>query len=255
MRQAVGEAIQPAPTAVRRARERLRLRSRFRDPVQVKNAAQLRWWLEEWEPVLRAGGYYPGDVLQLLGEAEPAPDYLGRRWQQARAEVVRVAREADLDGTGFFAGKVVVDIGPGPLGFPDACPARVSIGVDPLASLYADHGLLLPDSPAVYLSAGAERMPLVSASADVVLARDSLDYVDDPEQVMGEARRILRPGGSLILLFDVDSVPSPGEPNALTVARVRAGLAGVEVVREHHREEAFGHDGHSVILVARAPAA
>ena len=238
--------------AIRQARNRLRLRSRFRDPVEVKNAAQLRWWLEEWEPVIRAGGLQPGDALALLGETEPAPDYLGRRWQQARAEVVRVAREADLGDAEFFAGKVVVDIGPGPLGFPDACPARVSIGVDPLASRYAEHGLLLPDSPALYLSGGAERIPLLTASADVVLARDSLDYVDDPEQVMREARRILRPGGTLILLFDVGSVPSPAEPHVLTVARVRAGLAGMEVVREHHREHPFGHDGHSVVLVARA---
>jgi hypothetical protein len=69
---------------------------------------------------------------------------------------------------------------------------------------------------------------------------------------MREARRILRPGGTLILLFDVGSVPSPAEPHALTVARVRAGLAGMEVVREHHREHPFGHDGHSVILVAHA---
>lgn len=241
-----------APSAIRQARNRLRLRSRFRDPVELKNAAQLRWWLEEWEPVIRAGGHRPGDALELLGEDKPAPDYLGRRWQQARAEVVRVTREAALDDVAFFAGKVVVDIGPGPLGFPDACPARVSIGVDPLARQYAAHGLLLPDSPAVYLSSGAEDVPLLTASADVVLARDSLDYVDDPERVMAEARRILRPGGMLILLFDVDSVPSPMEPNALTVARVRDGLAGMEVIREHHREEPFGHDGHSVVLVARA---
>ena len=231
----------------------MRLRSRFHDPTEIKNAVQLRWWLEEWEPVIRAGGHYPGDALELLGEAEAAPDYLGRRWQQARAEVVRAAGEADLGNVGFFAGKVVVDIGPGPLGFPDACPARVSIGVDPLAARYAEHGLLLPDSPAVYLSAGAERMPLLTATADVVLARDSLDYVDDPDQVVREARRILRPNGTLILLFDVDSVPSPGEPHALTVARVRAGLDGMDVVREHHREQPFGHDGHSVVLVARAP--
>jgi SAM-dependent methyltransferase len=241
-----------ATSAIRAARNRLRLRSRFRDPVEIKNDAQLRWWLEQWDPVIRSGGHQPGDALELLGEAEPAPDYVGRRWQQARAEVVRVTREAELGDAGFFSGKVVVDIGPGPLGFPDACPARVSIGVDPLADRYAEHGLLLPDSPAVYLSAGAERMPLLTASADVVLARDSLDYVDDPEQVMHEARRILRPRGTLILLFDVDSVPSPTEPHVLTVARVRSGLAGMDIVCERHREHPFGHDGHSVILVASA---
>ena len=221
--------------------------------MELKNAAQLRWWLEQWEPVIRAGGHQPGDALQLLGEAEAAPDYLGRRWQQARAEVVRVTREADLGDIGFFAGKVVVDIGPGPLGFPDACPARISIGVDPLAARYAEHGLLLPDSPAVYLSAGAERMPLLTAGADVVLARDSLDYVEDPEAVIREARRILRPGGTLILLFDVDSVASPDKPQILTMARVRAGLSGMDIVREHHRDDPFAHDGHSVVVVARAP--
>jgi SAM-dependent methyltransferase len=244
----------PATSAIRRVRDRLRLRTRFRDPVELKNAAQLRWWLEEWEPVIRAGGHQPGDALELLGEAEAAPDYLGRRWQQARAEVVRVTREADLGDAGFFAGKVVVDIGPGPLGFPDACPARISIGVDPLAGRYAEHGLLLPDSPAVYVSAAGERMPLLTDGADVVLARDSLDYVDDPEAVIREARRILRPGGTLILLFDVDSVPNPDKPQMLTMARIRAGLSGMEIVREHHRDDPFGHVGHSVVVVARAPA-
>ncbi len=243
----------PASNAIRRVRDRLRLRSRFRDPVELKNAAQLRWWLEEWEPVIRAGGHQPGDALELLGGAQAAPDYLGRRWQQARAEVVRVTREADLGDIGFFTGKVVVDIGPGPLGFPDACPARISIGVDPLAAGYAEHGLLLPDSPAVYLSAAGERIPLLSDGADVVLARDSLDYVDDAEAVIREARRILRPGGTLILLFDVDSVPSADKPQMLTMARVGAALSGMEIVREHHRDDPFGHDGHSVVVVARAP--
>jgi SAM-dependent methyltransferase len=237
---------------LRRARTRLALRQRFRDPVAVKNAAQLRWWLEHWDPVLRSGALNPGDALSLLGEREVAPTYVGRRWQQARAEVVRVMNEAAIDASGFFDGKVVVDIGPGPLGFPDACPARVSIGVDPLAAQFAEHGLLLPASPALYLSTGAEHIPLLGASADVVLARNSLDYVDDPEQVLREARRILRPGGTLIVLFDVDSVPSPGEPHVLTVSRVRTALGGMDIVHEHSWDESFGHDGHRVILVGRS---
>lgn len=235
-------------------RARLAVRQRFRDPAEVKNQAQLRWWLEEWHPVLQAGGFNPGDVPELLAGEEPADTYLGRRWQQARAEVVRVLREAAIDDPNFFHNKVVVDIGPGALGFPDACPARVCIGVDPLAELFAEHGLLLPDSDAIYLAGGAERIPLLSASVDVVLARNSLDFVDDPEAVLSEARRILRPGGTLIVLFDVDSAPSPGEPHVLTVARVRQALDGLAINREQTWDEPFGHDGHRVLLRAGKPA-
>ena len=85
---------------------------------------------------------------------------------------------------GFFDGKVVLDIGPGPLGFPDACPARTSIGVEPLAEALRDAGLLLEDSPAIYLPVGAEAIPLVSQSVDVIQARNSLDHVDDPSAVL-----------------------------------------------------------------------
>jgi SAM-dependent methyltransferase len=236
---------------INRARARLALRQRFRDRVAAKNEAQLRWWLEEWHPVLQAGGFNPGDTLELLAGEQAAPDYLGRRWQQARAEVVRVLREAAIDDPAFFEDKVVVDIGPGPLGFPDACPARVSIGVDPLAEEFAAHGLLLPESPALYVRAGGEAIPLLSGSVDVVLARNSLDFVDDPEQVLREAQRILRPGGTLIVLFDVGSTPSPAEPHVLSAERVRSTLDELVVVREYSWPEPFGHDGHRVVLVAR----
>jgi SAM-dependent methyltransferase len=231
-------------------RRKLRLRTRFRDPTSLKHEAELRWWLDQWDPVLRAGGFFPPDALGLLNGEQAEPDYLGRRWQQARAEVQRVLGEAGIEDEHFFDGKVVVDIGPGPLGFPDACPARVSIGVEPLAELYATHGLLLPNSPALYLSVGAEHVPLTAQSVDVVLARNSLDHVDDPEQVLREAQRLLRPGGTLILNFDVEHAPTLAEPHALNVERVRAAVAGMRIVREQHLDDAHGHDGHPVILIA-----
>src|SRR3954453_17348256 len=181
------------PSRLRRAALR-----RLGRTADAKGDAELHWWLTTWDPVLREGGLNPSDALELLGEPAPASDYAGPRWQQARAEGERVAREAALGAPGFFTGKVVVDIGPGPLGFPDACPARVSIGVDPLAERYAAAGLLL-ESNAVYLTARAEAVPLVSATVDVVIARNSLDHVDDPPAAIDEARRLLRPGGTLIL--------------------------------------------------------
>jgi SAM-dependent methyltransferase len=234
-------------------RARLRLRQRFRDPVALKHEAQLRWWLEEWDPVIRAGGLLPADALAFLDDDSPAPTYWERRWQLARSQVGRVLSEAGIEDEGFFVDKVAVEVGAGPLGFPDACPARISIGVDPLAGRYAAHRLLLRDSHAIYLTAGAEQIPLLPATADVVLARNTLDYVDDPPRALGELRRILRPQGQLILLFDVDHVPSPAQPNALTVREVTSALHGMSITREHHWDEPFGRDGHRVALVAELP--
>jgi SAM-dependent methyltransferase len=232
------------PSRLRRAALR-----RLGRTADAKGDAELHWWLTTWDPVLREGGLNPSDALELLGEPAPASDYAGRRWQQARAEVERVVREAALGDTGFFTGKVVVDIGPGPLGFPDACPARLSIGVDPLAERFADNGLLL-ESSALYLSVGAESIPLVSRSVDVVLARNSLDHVDDPPAVVAEARRLLRPGGTLALNFDVDHTPSVAEPHALDAGTVRRWLAPLEIIHEEEWEQPHGLDGHAVVLVA-----
>jgi SAM-dependent methyltransferase len=200
--------------------------------------------------VLQAGGFNPGDAGELLGGEEAEPTYKGRRRQQARAEVRRVLREAEIEDERFFEGKVVVDIGPGPLGFPDACPARVSIGVDPLAEAYRKHGLLLEGSGAIYLSLGAESIPLTSSSADVVVARNSLDHVDDPEAVLSEACRLLAPGGTLILNFDAGHAPTATEPHSLTRERVRAGLDGLAIVRETTPAQPHGGAGEVVVIVA-----
>lgn len=213
--------------------------------------AELRWWLEVWERDIRGGGLFGARVLELCGDAEPAPTYEGRRWQQARAEVRRVLEEAAIDDAEFFDGKVVVDVGPGPVGFPDACPARTSIAVEPLAPKLAEHGLLLDGSEAVYLAVPAERIPLLDATVDVVNARNSLDHVEDPAAAMAEIHRILRPGGTLILNVDVDHPATATEPHSFTTADVRALVAAFEVERERALPEPHGHEGHALVVVAR----
>jgi SAM-dependent methyltransferase len=227
------------------------VRRRFRDSVAVKHEAELRWWLDVWNPVLEAGGFNPGDAPAFLDGEDTAPTYEGRRWQQARAEVRRVLSEAGIEDQHFFDGKVVVDIGPGPLGFPDACPARVSIGVEPLAELYREHGLLLEGSDAIYLSVGAESIPLVSGCVDVIVARNSLDHVDDPQAVLAEAQRLLRPGGTLILNFDVGHAPTATEPHALKPELVRGALGEMTIDREQAAAHPHGGQGEIVVIVAR----
>ena len=231
------------------------LRHRWFPRASLKGDTELAWWLEVWDPQLRAGHLTGPDTLELSGEGSVAATYEERRWQQARAEVRRVLREAGIEDGDFFAGKVVADIGPGPLGFPDACPARHSIGIEPLAQRFADAGLLLRDSEATYLTCGAESMPLLSGSVDVVISRNNLDHVDDPARALREIDRVLRPGGTLVINVDVDHTPTPSEPHTLAVADLRGWLAGYSIVREDHWDHPHGYDGHAVVIVASKRAA
>ena len=216
--------------------------------------AELRWWVEEWDAIVRAGGFNPGDVPAFIPGEAVADSYEGRRWQIARAEVRRVASEAGADADELFGDRVVVDVGPGPLGFPDACPARVAIGVDPLAERFRERGLLLR-SDALYLAVGAESIPLVSESVDVVVARNSLDHVASPRRAMAELRRILRPGGTLVLSVDVDHPATATEPHSFALGDVHELVAPLAVERERMRDDAHGGGGgRRVVVVARKAA-
>jgi ubiquinone/menaquinone biosynthesis C-methylase UbiE len=64
-------------------------------------------------------------------------------------------------------------------------------------------------------------VPLVSSTIDVIVARNSLDHVDDPRAAIAEARRLLRPGGTLILNFDVEHTRRP--PSRTLSMRTRHG--------------------------------
>jgi SAM-dependent methyltransferase len=203
---------------------------------------------------VRAGGFNPGDVPAFIPGEDVAESYEGRREQIARAEVRRVAAEAGTTVDELFAGKVVVDVGPGPLGFPDACPARVSIGVEPLAERFREHGLISAHGAAVYLAVGAEAIPLVSGSVDVVVTRNSLDHVTSPRAVADEVARILRPGGTLLVSVDVDHPATATEPHTLTLDGVRELLAPFDVEREELSDEAHGGGGGRRVAVrARKP--
>jgi SAM-dependent methyltransferase len=215
--------------------------------------AELRWWLEEWDAIVRGGGgYFPGDVLEILGE-EPEASYLARRWQIARAEVARVLERAEIDDPSYFSEKFVVDVGPGPLGFPNACPAAACVGIEPLADAYREHGLLLQDG-AVYLCSPAERTPLVGNCADVVLAKNSLDHVTDPRAVVAEIRRLLKPGGELLLDVDVDHPASATEPHSFTQAQVRSLLEeGFEVASERLGDAGHGGGSGRALFIRARP--
>lgn len=57
-----------------------------------------------------------------------------------------------------------------------------------------------------YVEGDAYRMPFAKESFDVVVALDLLEHVSDPEQIMSEMTRVLRPGG-LLFFHTVNKTP------------------------------------------------
>ena len=210
---------------------------------------ELRFWVEQWDAHIRGGALFSPNGLELIGEPEVAESYEGRRWQEARAQVQRVLREAGIDDPAFFGGRVMLEIGPGPVGLPEASGAKLALAVEPLAPRLDAAGLLLRGD-AVYLPAGAEAMPLLDESVDVVVARNCLDHVADPAAAIAEVVRVLRPGGMLILNVDVGGVPTAEEPHAFTEDEVRRLVRPLTIQRERSLPEPHGHAGRQLVIVA-----
>jgi SAM-dependent methyltransferase len=132
-------------------------------------------------------------------------------------EVENSAQDADEDIWRVLAGLVdwtdrdVVDVGCGD-GFHlprFAATARRVVGVEPHPPLVRRARARVAGLPAVSVVAGsAQRLPLPDASVDVVHARTAYFFGPGCEPGLAEADRVLRPGGSLVIV-DLDARHRP----------------------------------------------
>jgi SAM-dependent methyltransferase len=122
-------------------------------------------------------------------------------------------------------GEHIVDIGAGPgfLAAEMAAEGARVVAVDPSASMREVAGARGVDFEVV--DGSAERLPLPDRSVDAAVATQVLEYVADVPGALAEIRRVLRPGGRVLLLdTDWDSVVwHSGDPD-----RTRAVLAAWE---------------------------
>lgn len=150
--------------------------------------------------------------------------YNAERLAYSRLLRDEVARYLHTDAS-WLEGKTVVSIGCGCTGDLAAFPAAIKVGIDPLLYLYQKLGLLITDeagSRTVYLSLGAESLPLLDDFADLVICRNALDHMPKPEIALAEINRILKSDGVLFASVDIGGAPTPDEPTVFSVESLGA---------------------------------
>jgi ubiquinone/menaquinone biosynthesis C-methylase UbiE len=84
--------------------------------------------------------------------------------------------------------------------------ARMVVGGDYTMGLLREAGAQLPKAPLVRMD--AQHLPFREASLDVVLMLEMIYYVADQDATFAECRRVLRPGGALMVC-----APNPERPD------------------------------------------
>jgi len=229
---------------------------------QDKLRSELRFWVEEWIGHLSKGslwtrhreGYDSESIFREVGEWDKwkskQPWNLNTlRNLESRAQFLRVSKELKVDGDDYFRDKRVMNIGPGLVGFLEASGAALGVAIEPLSQAFGREGLLMDSSRVLYIASGAENVPLPCNSFDVVLSRNNLDHVQDPEGVVSEIYRVLKSDGEFALIVDLEEHPTPTEPHAFNEEKIHALLHAFQIVEE--RVEHYGRTHEGRLLIGR----
>jgi ubiquinone/menaquinone biosynthesis C-methylase UbiE len=172
-----------------------------------------------------------------------------KEWIKARAEIRywrrRQSAEATLGNSHYeyfyttlfgleredYVGKAVLDVGCGPRGSLEwATGAKDRVGLDPLADSYRALGI---DRHAMrYVCAPAEAIPFEDEYFDIVASFNSLDHVGDPVIAARELARVLMPGGTLLLIVEVEHDATLTEPHRLHADSSTRLFPGMELAWE-----------------------
>src|SRR6266851_4055175 len=162
---------------------------------------------------------YLDEVGWFLYHEKHRRDRFGDSYDAERLAYSRLLRDEVATFLGrdarWFEGKTIVSIGCGCTGDLAAFPATVKVAIDPLLYAYQHLDMLVPDEAGgrtLYLSLGAEELPLLDRSADLVICRNALDHMPDPRVALNEMWRSL--GALLRERFEVARLSDQHRPHS-----------------------------------------
>lgn len=111
------------------------------------------------------------------------------------------------------------------------------------------------DGRAEFRAGNIDRLPYDDESLDLIVASEIIEHMPDPEQVVGEIARVLRPGGKVVVTMPVGS-HTPAHMHSLSSGEELRDLcerAGLRVRRLEPRWHfGFGDDRRHVFALAEA---
>ena len=117
-----------------------------------------------------------------------------------------------------FGDRVLVDIGSGPVGILTKLKSKERIAIDPLPIESIDKTVKRIKTP-------AEEIPLPEETADCVFIYNVLQHVISPVKVLEESARILKRGGTLYLLEQLNVPTDMAHPYSLKLAMFEKWIA------------------------------
>ncbi len=150
-------------------------------------------------------------------------------WETVRAELFGARLDLQLALALVDPDAVVADLGCGAGHFTALLAPHVArvVAVDGSSEMLATARALTAALPNVALHVGElEQLPVGDASVDVALLSLALHYVADPPRVIAESRRIVRPGGRVVL---VDMMPHDRDDLQLRMGHMWRGFDQLQV--------------------------
>ena len=152
----------------------------------------------------------------------------------------------------YYNGKRILDVGCGPIGTLEwADDALERVGLDPLADKYVK--LTAGKHKMRYVKSGCESIPFADGHFDIVTTFNSLDHVENVDAAIVELTRVLRPGGDMLIIVEINHEPTITEPHTLS-EDFGEKFKGLDVVSRGICAIRDDHDVYASLLDPKPPA-